>query len=322
MTLFFITLLGMNRRSSSAVSNALCWIPTVISNGWLFYGCIHRRVPFHLRGKVEDKLRELQRANINEPVDEPTPCISPIVPPPKPNNSEEIWLCVDMRGPNKAIKWVHHIMPTIDGVLSDLNGAKFFSKLDLVQGYHQLLLNPESSQVMTFSTHAGLWRYKRLNFWISWGSEIFQNAISSMLNGISGTQMFLTTSWFMSQFGNSMIPDLIKFCEGYNTTSWRATRPNVRWHSRPWHIWVSSSLPQESLQTQTRWKTFNSLQPRQIPLKFVPCWVWQTIVPVSSKPPQWSMLHSMIWPWRMFHGNGLLTITKHCKTSRMPWCQT
>jgi hypothetical protein len=137
---------------------------------------------------MEDKLAELEEADMIEKVDgdAPTPWVSPIVTPPKPNNPNEIRLCVDMRGPNKAILRARHLTPTIEDVLSDLNGATRFSKLDLNQGYHQLELHPESRNITTFLTHIGLWRYKRLNFGISCASEIFQNEIRKVLNGLEG----------------------------------------------------------------------------------------------------------------------------------------
>ena len=50
--------------------------------------------------------------------------------------------------------------PTIKEIVSDLNGAKVFSKLDLNQGYNQLELAPESRYITTFGTHLGLMRYK------------------------------------------------------------------------------------------------------------------------------------------------------------------
>ena len=46
----------------------------------------HRRVPFHLRKKVEQELEKLETQDIIERVDGPTPWISPIVTPPKPND--------------------------------------------------------------------------------------------------------------------------------------------------------------------------------------------------------------------------------------------
>ncbi|CAB3987363.1 Hypothetical predicted protein [Paramuricea clavata] len=41
---------------------------------------------------------------------------------------------------------------------AEVNGAKFFSKIDLKQAYHQLELHPDSRFITTFSTHEGLFR--------------------------------------------------------------------------------------------------------------------------------------------------------------------
>ena len=62
-----------------------------------------RRIPFHLRSKVETELDKLLKDDIIEKVDsEPTPWISPIVCVPK-KNPEEIRVCVAMRQANRAI---------------------------------------------------------------------------------------------------------------------------------------------------------------------------------------------------------------------------
>ena len=92
--------------------------------------------------------------------------MSPVVLVPKPKQPVGVRLCVDMREANKAILRERHLLPTLDEVIHDLNGATAFSKLDLNQGYHQLLLHPDSRYITTFSTHTGLFRYKRLSFGI------------------------------------------------------------------------------------------------------------------------------------------------------------
>ena len=65
----------------------------------------------------------------------------------------------DMREANKAIKREKHLMPTINDLVADFNGATLFSKLDLSSGYHQLELAPKSRHITTSSTHVGLRRY-------------------------------------------------------------------------------------------------------------------------------------------------------------------
>ncbi|XP_078514471.1 uncharacterized protein LOC144773375 [Lissotriton helveticus] len=103
----------------------------------------------------------------------------------KPKQPRAIRLCIDMRLPNKAIRRECHITPTMDDIITDVNGSKWFSKIDLNAGYHQLQLSEESRYIITFSTHLELWRYKRLNFGISSAAEVFQNTIREMLSGLS-----------------------------------------------------------------------------------------------------------------------------------------
>ena len=144
----------------------------------------HRRIPFHIRKDVERELQRLEDLDIIEKVDGPTPWISPIVVVPKKNG--ETRLCVDMREANKAVRLEKHPMPTIDELITDLNGATVFTTLDLTSGYHQLELHPESRHITTFTTHVGLRRYKRLIFGINAASEIFQNEIAKLLVGLPG----------------------------------------------------------------------------------------------------------------------------------------
>ena len=83
-----------------------------------------------------------------------------------------------MREANKAILCTQFI--------KELNGAKLFSKIDLRSGYHQLELHPSSHYNTRFSTHIGLYRYKRLSFGINAAVEIFQHEIRTVIEDIPG----------------------------------------------------------------------------------------------------------------------------------------
>lgn len=89
-----------------------------------------------------------------------------------------------MRRPNMAIERVRHTTPTIDDIIRAVNGSKVFSKLDLNEGYYQLELDSESRLITTFSTHAGLRRYKRMSFGINSAAEVFQDEIRQVLINI------------------------------------------------------------------------------------------------------------------------------------------
>ena len=111
---------------------------------------------------------------------------SPVVVVPKKTGGVRV--CVDMREANMAIKREKHPMPTIDDLISDLNESKVFSKLDLTKAYHQLELDESSRYITTFTTHAGLMRYKRLIFGVNAAAEIFQKTISDLLSDIPGAK--------------------------------------------------------------------------------------------------------------------------------------
>lgn len=145
----------------------------------------HRRVPFSLRDKVAQKIKELEDLDVIEEIEGPTPWVSPIVCTPKPK-SGEIRMCVDMRVVNQHIARERHLTPTLNELMAEVSGATFFSKLDLNSGYHQLELDEESRNLTVFSSHVGLRRYKRLNFGVNSASEIFQNAINQVISGIQG----------------------------------------------------------------------------------------------------------------------------------------
>ena len=144
----------------------------------------HRRIPYHIRKDVEIELKRLEDDDIIEKTDGPTPWISPIVVVPK--KSGAVLICVDMREANKAVMREKHLMPTLDDLITDLNGATTFSTLDLRNGYHQLELHPSSRYITTFSTHVALYRYKRLMFGINSASEIFQNTVAELLRDLPG----------------------------------------------------------------------------------------------------------------------------------------
>ncbi|PFX21834.1 Anamorsin [Stylophora pistillata] len=137
----------------------------------------HRRIPFSVRPKLEAELERLIRDDVIEKVEEPTSWVSPVVITPK-RTANEIRLNVDMREANKAIPRTHTIMPTLEDITHELNGATVFSHLDMNHGYHQLELQENSRDITTFSTHIGLYRYKRLNFGTRSAGEIFQDTVS------------------------------------------------------------------------------------------------------------------------------------------------
>ena len=128
---------------------------------------------------------KLQKMDAIEPVDGPTDWVSPVVVVPKGEEHEdEIRMVLDMRKPNTAIRRNHKPVPTLDEMLEKFNGCTVFSKLDLRHGYHQIELHPDSRHITTFSTHIGLFRYKRLVQGANSALEEYQHLIGNLFIGV------------------------------------------------------------------------------------------------------------------------------------------
>jgi hypothetical protein len=140
-----------------------------------------------VRNDGSKELKKLEKQDIVEKIaNQPTPWISPMVVTPKKDGG--IRLCVDMREANQAIERERNTMPTLQDFKAEVNGAKFFSKIDLKQACHQLELHPDSRFITTFSTHEGLFQYKRLNYGTNSAAEIFQNVLQQNLSDIRGVK--------------------------------------------------------------------------------------------------------------------------------------
>ena len=85
-----------------------------------------------------------------------------------------------MRKPNTAIKRTHHPIPTIDETFEKFNQCTVFSKIDLLHGYHQIELHPGSRPITTFSSHKGLFQYKRLVQGANAAFEEYQHEIGQL----------------------------------------------------------------------------------------------------------------------------------------------
>ncbi len=88
-----------------------------------------RPIPIHQQEPVSNENVDMINNRVIEPVPGPVKWISPIVVVPKANG--KIRICLDAKMVNKAKDRERHQSPTIDNIRTALNGAKYFSKIDL-----------------------------------------------------------------------------------------------------------------------------------------------------------------------------------------------
>lgn len=149
----------------------------------------YRRIPIPLETKVNAKIDELVKLDIIEPVNKPSPWVSPMVPILKSDG--DLRICVDMRCANKAIKREQHPLPTMEQLIPKFRKAKVFSKLDIKNAFYQVEVKEACRHITTFITSKGLFRYKRLMFGISNAPEHFQKILENMLLPCDGVVNFI-----------------------------------------------------------------------------------------------------------------------------------
>ena len=80
----------------------------------------------------------------------------------------------------KALLRPHHQMKTIDDILENMSNAKVFSILDAKTSFWQIPLDEQSSLLTTFITPNGRYKFLRMPYGITSGSEVFQRSMEHL----------------------------------------------------------------------------------------------------------------------------------------------
>ena len=143
-----------------------------------------RKTPYALKDPLKKELDRMEKLGIIEEVEKSTDWVNALVVVSKPNGKLRVFL--DPRPLNQGIKRHHYRLQTAKEIISQMNGTQFFTKLDASNGYRQIPVDNESSDLLTFATTFGRYKFKRMPYGIHSASEIFQLEISNIIEGISG----------------------------------------------------------------------------------------------------------------------------------------
>ena len=104
---------------------------------------------------------------------------APIIVVPKGNG--EKCLVIDYGALNKVTWKFMWPMPKVEDIFSKLNGAKYFSTLDLHAGYHHIPLNEESIPKTAFTSPFGKYEYLKVPYGLAQAPVYFQELMNKVL---------------------------------------------------------------------------------------------------------------------------------------------
>ncbi|KAJ0802805.1 putative nucleotidyltransferase, Ribonuclease H [Helianthus annuus] len=137
----------------------------------------YRMAPMELK-ELKEQLQELLDLGFIRP--SVSPWGAPVLFVKKKDGSMR--LCIDYRELNKITIRNQYPLPRIDDLFDQLQGAQFFSKIDLRSGYHQLKVKNEDVPKTAFRTRYGHYEFLVMPFGLTNAPAVFMDLMNRVFH--------------------------------------------------------------------------------------------------------------------------------------------
>ncbi|GBG66515.1 hypothetical protein CBR_g63097 [Chara braunii] len=150
----------------------------IIAGSSIPKGRIYRMSPGEL-DELRRQLKELVEKGWIRP--SVSPYGSPVLFVPKKKEGT-LRMCIDYRGLNAITVKNREPLPRINGLLDRVQGCRYFSKIDLKSGYHQIAIRPEDQHKTAFRTRYSLYEFVVMPFGLCNAPGTFQHAMNRIFH--------------------------------------------------------------------------------------------------------------------------------------------
>ena len=173
-----------------------------------------RKVPIESKEAIDKELDYLIEEEIITEQEEPTPWVSSVPFPRKPNG--EVRVCLDPSNLNKAIIREHHKPTMVEEIAHELERATVYTKANALKAFLQIHLMHEASLLTTFNSHRGWLRFLQMPFGAKMSQDMFQlwmDAILKQCPGVIGIHDDMVIFGVDQQDHDANLINLLNVCQ-------------------------------------------------------------------------------------------------------------